>query len=228
MSLDEVAFLGSATDGVSCETQSNLNTILRFLRGENDWLAFVDTNHNVKNCRYQVIGGSGQVPASIGAFIFDRFLIAMAQGVPSKIIRVSDFASDNVALRLFSWKVINAVIDVNSRDVGNVAVTVVTLAMARIRSFAVNAVKAEWHSRARFAWVSLLWFTSFHTPASTMLANMRNIVMDKVAVMFLVTRDDVPQSRRVTSEPNEHYHGLLRQIQIHSLRVGALGQQGQP
>ena len=45
-----------------------------------------------------------------------------------------------------------------------------------------------------------------------MLANKRNMVLETVAIMFLVTRDDFPQPRRGTSEPNEHTYGMLRML----------------
>jgi hypothetical protein len=106
--------------------------------------------------------------------------------VPSDIIHVLVFASDNVALRLFSWKVIKAVIDVNSSNLGNMPVTGVTLVMARKCLFTMNAVKAKWKTRALLLWESLLWFTSFHTPASTMFTNQRPITVETVEVMFLV------------------------------------------
>ena len=92
-------------------------------------------------------------------------------------------------------------------------VTAVTLMFVRIRSYAVNARMAEWGERAVFTWSSMLWYTSFHKSGSTMLTNMRNMVLESIAVLFLVTRSDVSQPRRATSEPNEHTYGTLRQNQ---------------
>ena len=210
--LKEVVFLGNSTDGVSCETANNLRYIFMYLRGSQDWIALVDPNHNNKNTRYQYIGGSGQVPAAIGSHVFDPFLLTLAVGIPTDVIRVSDYASDKVSLSLFSSKVIKAVMNVRSGDLGNFAVTVTSLVMTRMRYFAVNARSADWKTRALFVWVSLLWVTSFHTPASTMLTNKRNIALESVALLFLVSRSDVPQVRRGTSEPNEHFYGMLRQM----------------
>ena len=56
----------------------------------------------------------------------------------------------------------------------------------------------------------MLWFTSFHTSGSTMLANMRNMVLETVGLLFLVARDDVLHPRRNTSECNEHTYGMWR------------------
>jgi hypothetical protein len=46
-----------------------------------------------------------------------------------------------------------------------------------------------------------------------MFTNQRPITVETVEVMFLVPWSDVPESRRITFDPNEHFNGLLRQIQ---------------
>ena len=61
--------LNSLTDGVSCEIQGNLALILQYLQGGNNSTSVPDPNHNIKNSRYQVLGGSS--PASIGRYVFD-------------------------------------------------------------------------------------------------------------------------------------------------------------
>jgi hypothetical protein len=58
----------------------------------------------------------------------------------------------------------------------------------------------------------LLWYTSFHRQTSTFLTNQRNIALESIALLFLILRSDVPNIRRATSEPNEHFYGLLRQM----------------
>jgi hypothetical protein len=45
-----------------------------------------------------------------------------------------------------------------------------------------------------------------------MLPNLRNELLEVIAVMFLAARSDVSQLRRCTSEANEHTYGHLRQI----------------
>lgn len=91
-------------------------------------------------------------------------------------------------------------------------VTVLSLVFLRMRSYAVNARNANWKERAVFSWASTLWFTSFHTSGSTMMANKRNMTMETIAVLFLVSRSDVSQPRRTTSEANEHTYGNWRQF----------------
>ena len=81
-----------------------------------------------------------------------------------------------------------------------------------MRLYAINARKANWKLRCAFSLASTIWFTSFHTSGSTMLANKRNMVLETVALLFLATRDDYPQPRRGMSEPNEHTYGMLRML----------------
>ena len=134
-------------------------------------------------------------------------------GKPLKdIVRYVDYASDKVALDLFSAQTIKSIMGLNSGDIGNSAVIVVSLAMTRMRSFAVNSRTATWKIRSIFIWSGLLWYTSFHTQGSTFLTNQRNIALESVALLFLILRSDVPNIRRATSEPNEHFYGLLRQL----------------
>lgn len=45
-----------------------------------------------------------------------------------------------------------------------------------------------------------------------MLPTKRNMLLETVSVLFLVCRDDVSQLRRCTSEANEHFYGMLRQL----------------
>ena len=112
-----VVFLGTSTDGVSKETGNNLKIIIKYLTGEIDWIALLDPNHDNKNTRYQLIGGSGTIPACIGKFVFDPFLLVLASaasGVPHvDLVCYVDYASDKVALDLYSSKVIKSVMDLN-------------------------------------------------------------------------------------------------------------------
>ena len=156
------------------------------------------------------------MPACIGGFVFDPFLLVLANkkigNPPKDVVRYVDYASDKVALDLFSSQTIKSVMDLNSGDIGNSAVAVVSLAMTKMRSFAVNSRTAAWKVRSVFIWSGLLWYTSFHTQGSTFLTNQRNIALESVALLFLVLRSDVPNTRRATSEPKENFYGLLRQF----------------
>jgi hypothetical protein len=120
--------LNSSTDGVSVETKSNFNQILLYLDGESDMLALPDTNHNAKNLRYHVVGGNS--PASIGKYVVDPWLFVQAADVPKYLARVDDYASDAVVLGLASTRVVKAVLELNSADVGNSLVSCFTISNA--------------------------------------------------------------------------------------------------
>jgi hypothetical protein len=45
-----------------------------------------------------------------------------------------------------------------------------------------------------------------------MITNKQNMLLESIAIMFLVSRIDVSQSRRLTSECNEHMFGMYRMI----------------
>jgi hypothetical protein len=96
--------LNVSTNGVLCEVKGNLRIVLRFLSGENNYLCLIDTNHNVKNRRYQLIGGSSA--AVIGKYVLNLSLLKMT-GIAKELWRIDDGASDTVVLRLASklnWK----------------------------------------------------------------------------------------------------------------------------
>ena len=211
----KAALLNVSTDGVSCEVQSNLLLTIRYLNSEINYVALADTNHNVKNARYQMIGGSS--PAVFGCFVFDPWLLKLAK-ISQKLWRVEDYASDAIVLRLASAETVQKLVllegsETSNVDPGNLAVVAVSLVFMRLRSYAVNARNVDWKERAVYSWSTFLWFSSFHTPGSTMITNKRNMLLETVAFLFLVTREDVSQTRRTTSECNEHYYGLWRMIQ---------------
>ena len=205
----KAVLLNHSTDGVSCETTWNVTTTLNYLSGKINHISFPDTNHNVKNCRYQLVGGS--CAAAIGFYCFDPWLLKMS-GVAKELIWVEDFASDAVVLRLASASTVKKMISLDPPDIGNHAVTIMSLVFMRLRSYAINSRTAGWRERASYSWASLLWFTSFHSCANTMLTNKRNMLLESVGTIFLVTRSDVHNLRRVTSEANEHTFGGWRSV----------------
>ena len=140
--------------------------------------------------------------------LFAAFLRQFLQQFDVSAAAVDERDCDNFTART----TIKSVMDLNSGDIGNSAVVVVSLAMTRMRSFAVNSRTAAWKVRSVFIWSGLLWYTSFHTQGSTFLTNQRNIALESVALLFLVLRYDVPNIRRATSEPNEHFYGLQHQL----------------
>ena len=97
-------------------------------------------------------------------------------------------------------------------DTGNLAVTVVSLAFMRLRSYSVNARNVDWIERAVYCWDIFLWFSSFQTVEITIMTNKRNMLLKTISFLFLVPRDDVSQTRRLTEEGNKHLYELWRMI----------------
>ena len=56
-SLYGTRFLNSFVDGVSCESKWLQETISRFICGKCQHVGITDQNHNIKNNRYQNLGG---------------------------------------------------------------------------------------------------------------------------------------------------------------------------
>jgi hypothetical protein len=193
--------LNTTTDGVSTEVQWNKEVMLDYLVGKINYVSLPDTNHDVKNSRYQLIGGSS--PALIGAYIFDPVLIRLAK-VNQKLWKVEDFASNAVVLKLASIDTIQKLHNLDH------AVTVILLLFMRLRAYAVNLRMVPWRDWAVYSWVTLVWFTSFCTSGSTMMANKWNMLLETVGILFLIARDDVFHTRQNTSEFNEHTFGKWR------------------
>ena len=124
-------------------------------------------------------------------------------------------------MRLASVLTLRKLIAADFDDTGNLGVIMVSLTFMRLRSYAVNATVLEWRQRAIYTWATFLWFSSFHTEGSTMLANKRNMVLESVGVLFLVSRDDVVHMRRCTSECNEHTYGFWRML-LHEFKMEQL------
>ena len=105
-------------------------------------------------------------------------------GVSKECIRVEDFASDVLTMKLTSASTIGKLIACSIPDVGNCAVTIASLAFMCIHSYAVNAREVNSKAQAIYSWASLLWETSFHTPGITMMANKCNMLLELVGIFF--------------------------------------------
>ena len=132
-------------------------------------------------------------------------------GVSKECIRVEDFASDVLTMKLTSASTIGKLIACSIPDVGNCAVTIASLAFMCIHSYAVNAREVNSKAQAIYSWASLLWETSFHTPGITMMANKCNMLLELVGIFFL-WRGDACYPRRLTSECNENTYDNWRMI----------------
>jgi hypothetical protein len=202
--------LNATTDGVASEVQCVMGG---FLSGSMNYVSLPDTNHILKNARYQLIGGL--LCAVIGSYVLDPWYLKMAN-IHQKLWRIDDYASDAVVLLLASVKTIQALHLYTKREaikynVGNHAVTVLLLVFLRLRAYAVNATALRWRDRALFSFITwFLWFSSFQ--CSMMIANKSNMLLETVGIMFLVARKDVEHSLRTTSECNEHTYGMWRMM----------------
>ena len=174
-----------------------METICDYLEGKHDYTAVPDANYNVKNQRYQFIGGSSV--AKTGHHVFDPYML-VAAGVPKKFIRIDDFASDALPMKSASTSTIEKLIACSFPDIENYAVTIASLVFMWLRSCAINERKLDWKVRAIYIRASLLWVTSFYTSGITLMANKRNLLLESVGIFFLVCRDDVEHPRRTTSE----------------------------
>ena len=58
INVGNISFLNHSTDGVSYESEWNRNQVYEYLEGKSNRLSLVDPNHNAKNLRHQILGGS--------------------------------------------------------------------------------------------------------------------------------------------------------------------------
>ena len=75
--------------------------------------------------------------------------------------RLEDFASNLLFIKLNSHTTIQNIIAVKTNDVGDADVIYVSLYMARICSYDINAKDVPWDERLIFHWTNTLWFTIF-------------------------------------------------------------------
>lgn len=182
--LEDMRFTNFATDGVSVETFDILQTLCEFIEGKINYCAAVDNKHNVKNDRYQFIGGSNA--ATIGNYYIDTNLLLMAR-VSSDLIAPKDFASDKKVEQLFSYASLSKVDDaIYEGDIigleGDYAVLCITWYFSRLHLYAVNALNIPSKHRAMYLGLSMFWFTSIWGINSI---PKRNLIMESIGNMFL-------------------------------------------
>ena len=71
-------------------------------------------------------------------------------------IRIDDFASDALPMKLASVSTIRKLIECGFDDSGNLAVTVISLTFTRLRLYAVNVRDLDWKQWAIYTWATLL------------------------------------------------------------------------
>eukprot|EP00957_Ditylum_brightwellii_P090195 6869292-Ditylum_brightwellii.AAC.1 len=70
----KLSFINSANDGVSCDSKFVREGLFAFLEGKQDYASVTDTNHNVKNSRYQTTIGGNSVK-TIGVRLIDTGML---------------------------------------------------------------------------------------------------------------------------------------------------------
>ena len=73
-------FFACANDGVSCDSESMLILLTSFIRGEQDYTAHTDTNHNTNSSRFQMVIG-GNNTKTIGIYLIDSGLLKKAKTI---------------------------------------------------------------------------------------------------------------------------------------------------
>ena len=205
-----VEFTNFATDGVSVETHDIMNTLFKFLDGKISFLGAVDNKHNVKNHRYQYIGGSNV--ASIGNSIVDVNLLLQAN-VSKDLISPKDFSSDKKVEQLFSFgtllKVHNSYSEGSSTSkFMDYSSLLATFFFSKLHLYAINALHVPAKHRAFYLCITVIYFTTIDgiNPIPK-----RNMVLESIANTFLCLRSDITKIRYCTSELCEHMFSNIRQ-----------------
>ena len=137
--------------------------------------------------------------------MFDPWLSKLDK-ISQKLWRIEDYVSNGIFLRLAFFDTIQKLIsfeysesEIIAVDTGNLSATVVYFVFMQLRSYSVNTSNISWKDSAMYCLATFLGFNSFHTIDSTMMRNKRNTLLETVAFLFLVTRDNVSQTRQKTS-----------------------------
>jgi hypothetical protein len=125
-----------SADGVGCDNKGMMYTLLSFLRGKKRYVGMIDPNHNAKNHRYQILGGSSST--WIGNYIIDGKLLRLA-GVSQLLWRVKDFASDLLVLKLASLDTVEKLCLLGNEDEGSVGVLCAALYFMGAQLTSVNS-----------------------------------------------------------------------------------------
>ena len=99
--------LNVSTDGFACVDQGNLILIIQYLICEINYVALVDTNHNINNLRYKLLGDF--LPASFGLYVFDLWLLNLAN-ISQTFWRIEDYKSDAIVLQLDYYDMVQKLI----------------------------------------------------------------------------------------------------------------------
>ena len=144
-------------DGVSCDSKFVRETMLKFLKGDIEYTAGTDPNHNGKNQRYQVVIG-GNAVKTIGSCLIDTGMVK-ASGIKQELWRVKDWADDLIVLKLYSSETVFEILKLKGpQDLRTIAITCLTLFFQCVHLVAVNCKdKLKASERVTMIWHSFLW-----------------------------------------------------------------------
>ena len=107
----DAVILNESNYGVLCEMKWNYTLCVDYFSGETSQISLPDTNHNIKIFKYQIIGR--KYPASFEFYVYDPWILKIAEGVTKELIWVEDYASNAAVLQLVSLKAAKAFLALN-------------------------------------------------------------------------------------------------------------------
>ena len=158
--LKNPVLLSVAMNGVSYESVWCIEQMCKYLDGKTNVVGLKDNNHNMKNPRYQIMGGSSV--AVLGKEVVDPFLLKIT-AVSTELWITEDYASYLIFLRLDSTRILTKIcmLEKDNDNTGSLTVLCLSLYFMRLRLYAINTTDTNYLERMKYMWASFLWFTSF-------------------------------------------------------------------
>jgi len=213
--LEEFTFLNAALDGLATEAKFVAQRLSDFLLGKNNAPVITDINHNMKNLRYQIVGGSNVV--TCGTRLVNLVYLQMSN-ILEALYRVTDWASDKVVLELVSdgtftslKEYLNEVAALSFKredEYKSFLALSLTLYFIHLHLFCANSKILHAEKCIFGLWTSAIWFTNLN---GVLPITKKNIVIPTIGLVFVIARDDVKHPRLLTTEPLEHHFGDHRQ-----------------
>jgi len=145
-------------------------------------------NENLKNFRYQLVGGSGLL--LMGDYLIDQHIFLIA-GISRGLYSAPGHTPDLSLLNLASSDTVRKVcaLEVESSSLSALCIT---LYFMRLRLFAVHFKHESLDSRSRiiFVWTSMLWLTSMSYPQHESVTIKRKFVSETLSLICLFARED--------------------------------------
>ena len=120
--------LNHSIDRVSYDTRWNINTIIRYFEGKRNYLSFPDTNPNVKNSHYQLVGVS--CAAIIDFYCFDPRILKMT--VVAKDPNQVEYSASNTVVLCIASPSTKKMASLGTSDIGNFTVTVISIVFMKL------------------------------------------------------------------------------------------------